>query len=91
MGEEHYSAQRVLQREILSYLEQHPDAKDTVEGIMHWWLPAGDTRVRTSDVSTALEVLVRQGWLTASIPGPSPRVYGLERARHHDIRKWLEN
>jgi len=83
--------QRMLQREILSYLAQHPDAKDTVEGIMHWWLPDTETGVRASDVGSALEGLALKGWVTVSSLGQGTRVYGLERARRGEILEWLEN
>jgi DNA-binding PadR family transcriptional regulator len=93
MAEDDDSAQRLqmLQREILSYLAQHPDAKDTVEGIMHWWLPGGDTGVRTSEVTAALDALVAQGWVTASSVGQGARVYGLDRAHQQEVREWLES
>jgi len=81
----------MLQREILSYLAQHPDAKDTVEGIMHWWLPGGETGVKASDVDGALEGLLARGWVTASSVGQGTRVYGLDRARRDEIMSWLEN
>src|SRR5438132_14207439 len=39
MNEEPYTAaDREPARAILRYLETHPEAKDTVEGIAQWWL-----------------------------------------------------
>ncbi len=45
---------------ILRYLDSHPDAADTVEGIAKWWLPDGwcaDTR----SVQLALTRMEAQG------------------------------
>jgi hypothetical protein len=45
---------------ILRYLDSHPDAADTVEGIAKWWLPkawCADAR----SVLVALERLEAQG------------------------------
>ena len=93
MAQDDDFAQRLymLQKEILSYFLQHPDAKDTVEGIMHWWLPGGGTRVKASDVGIILDALVVKGWATVSSLGQGARVYGLDRAGHREIREWLEN
>lgn len=41
---------------ILAYLDSHPHAKDTLEGIAHWWVGAEVTLVRK-----ALDILVRNG------------------------------
>jgi hypothetical protein len=39
LNEEPYTAEdRALARAIPRYLEAHPEAKDTVEGIAQWWL-----------------------------------------------------
>jgi hypothetical protein len=85
------SAERLqkLQREILSYLMRHPDAKDTLEGITQWWLPAGSAG--PMEVDRLLEALVRKGWLAVCTVGSGRRVYGLERDRRPEIEKWLGN
>ena len=73
-------AERVLQikQEVMSYLAQHPEAKDTAAGIMLWWLPAGIRR--SSDLMQALEELLQAGGITSSSFGGTT-VYGLDRAR----------
>lgn len=45
---------------ILRYLDRHPDAVDTVEGISKWWLPL-DYCAERGLVQAALERLERQG------------------------------
>jgi DNA-binding PadR family transcriptional regulator len=93
MADDDDSAQRLhmLQREILSYLATHPEAKDTVEGIRHWWLPGGNARVTAGDIGSALDALVDKGWMNASSLGQGARVYSLNQARHREIREWLES
>jgi hypothetical protein len=45
---------RSLADEILSYLVQHPEAQDTVEGIAEWWLLEQRIRHSVADVTAAL-------------------------------------
>ena len=51
----------IVAREISRYLEEHPNAADSVEGIAEWWL----LRQRFDDtvglVQQAIESLVKQG------------------------------
>jgi Fe2+ or Zn2+ uptake regulation protein len=89
-GDDSAGRQQMLQREILSYLLEHPEAKDTVEGIMHWWLPPAPAW-RANDVTRALDALVLKGWLTAVNLGTATRVYGLDRTRRDEILRWLTN
>ena len=44
--------------EILSYLVQHPDARDTLEGIAEWWVFAQKIDTRTLQVKEALGEMV---------------------------------
>jgi hypothetical protein len=81
---------RETERNVLRYLLAHPDAKDTVEGILEWWLPDAIRGVPKTEVTRALEDLLDKGWITTSSFGGTT-VYGLERTRRGDILQWLEN
>lgn len=48
-------------QEILSYLAEHPDAKDTIEGIVEWWLLEQKIKHQINVVKDALAELVDKG------------------------------
>jgi hypothetical protein len=60
---------------VLTYVQQHPDARDTLDGIRQWWLPAS-LRVPRDDLRHVLDFLVSAGWLQAMQRGSSAVVYG---------------
>lgn len=43
---------------ITLYLKAHPNAADSVEGIMQWWLPQQQNPVDIDDLQQALDYLV---------------------------------
>jgi hypothetical protein len=43
--------------EILKYLIDNPNAQDTLEGIVQWWLPEGTVKRQAVAVREALSVL----------------------------------
>ncbi len=47
-----------IAEQILSYLNSHPDASDTLEGIVKWWLMQQKIELAKADVEKALELLV---------------------------------
>jgi hypothetical protein len=81
----------VLQKDILRYLVQHIEAKDTVQGVLHWWLPATYAGLRESELTSALDELAAKGWLTVSSRGPTFKLYGLDQSRRDEILRWLES
>lgn len=50
-----------LANEILAYLAEHPDARDTLEGIVQWWLLEQEIKKWMAEVKTALADLVDEG------------------------------
>lgn len=49
---------------IKCYLDAHPNAADSVEGIAHWWLTRQRFEDATEVVEEALERLVAKGEIT---------------------------
>ncbi len=79
-----------LSYEIISYLAEHPDAQDTLEGIMHWWLLEREIKFWTAEVREALAKLVHEG-LVVEHTGPDARThYRLNRSKAREIRALLE-
>jgi hypothetical protein len=50
-----------VDRAVLAYLEAHPSAADTLEGITAWWLEQRRIRYGVEIVSAALERLIGCG------------------------------
>jgi hypothetical protein len=51
----------VVAREIKRYLAAHPDAADTIDGLMQWWLPHDCAALPRETVEQALALLVADG------------------------------
>lgn len=74
MNEDPYTAvDRALARAILRYLEAHPEAKDTIEGIAQWWLLREWHEPLCGHVKRAVSWLLSQGLiLEIRRPGVPP-------------------
>ncbi|MEM9293670.1 MAG: hypothetical protein AAGD01_18465 [Acidobacteriota bacterium] len=76
-------------RDILSYLAENPQAQDTLEGIVEWWLLDRQLRKARRSVRQALAELVSER-VVLELPGPADRSrYRLNPERLEDIRRWL--
>ena len=49
--------------EILDYLAIHPDAQDTLDGILHWWVLDSCVKKWAPKVPETVAKLVEQGFL----------------------------
>ena len=50
-----------ISNEVLAYLVEHPDAQDTLEGILEWWLLERQIKFQTARVKEVLSELVAKG------------------------------
>jgi hypothetical protein len=76
-------------RKILAYLAEYPDAQDTVEGIVEWWLLEQKIKHHAAQVKDALAELVAQG-LILERTGKDARIhYRMNRRKSGEIRALL--
>jgi hypothetical protein len=66
----------VLAREVETYLSQHPEAADTADGILRWWLPRVRLEEAQHDVQRALDLLVARGVIVERQLPDGSKVYG---------------
>ena len=61
------SERNAVAGEILSYLGKHPQASDTLEGIVEWWLLQQKIEYQTKVVRDALAELIKRGFLVKEV------------------------
>lgn len=75
--------------DVLTYLVQHPEAQDTLEGIAEWWLLERRILDTVGNLETVLDDLVKRGFLLATQPAEGRCRYRLNREREREIRGHL--
>jgi len=78
-----------LTRELLTYCVEHPDGKDTVEGIRRWWFPGEESTWGVDEVRNALESLTKRQWLISRTIRQSEEIYGLNKEKLKEIKNFL--
>jgi hypothetical protein len=74
-----------LSDDVLAYLAEHPDAQDTLEGIVEWWLMEQRIVNQTARVREALDELV-DGELILERQGRDSRThYRINRQKTEEI------
>ena len=80
-----------IAREILAYLLEHPDAQDTLEGIVEWWLLEQKIKYQTKLVREAIEELVAKELVLKYEGMNSHTHYRLNENKIKDIRRLLQS
>jgi hypothetical protein len=77
--------------QILAYLHNNPEAQDTLEGIVEWWLLHQRIKHQTEKVKQAVAELIGRGFISAH-EGTDSRVhYRIDRDRLEEIELLLRN
>ena len=79
-----------ITRIILAYLVDHPDAKDTVEGILTFWVKQQDIQAK-EQVQMALDELVKRDWLIKRELTSDEKFYGINKQMLGDITSFLRS
>jgi hypothetical protein len=77
---------REVECAVLAYLAQHPDAADTLDGIVSWWLPKQRYETERQRIEKALNLMVERGQLCCDrLPGGTA-LYALNHADHPSLQ-----
>lgn len=71
--------------EILAYLVQHPQARDSLDGIVRWWLLEQTIRYQATVVKEALEELALKGYVIQRNLPNSLAQYELNATKREEI------
>lgn len=72
---------------ILAYLSENPDAGDTFDGIVEWWLLRQRIKFETRNVSEAVTKLVSDGLIEEHEGSDSRIFYRVNRTREQKTSK----
>lgn len=72
--------------EILAYLIDHPKARDTLDGIVEWWLLEKQIKFQTTKVQQAVSELVTEGLLIETKESDSQVHYRINPSRFEEIK-----
>ena len=76
--------------EILSYLAKHPDAQDTLDGIVEWWLLRERITQQKTLVEKALDELVANGFVLKLTGKDSRFHYRVNQRKDGEITELLK-
>ena len=76
--------------QILTYLFENPEAQDTLEGIVEWWLLGRAIKFETARVKEALSELGSKGLILEKKGSDSQTHYRINQAIHQKIQKLLD-
>ena len=84
------SEEQEMARAILRYLQAHPEAKDTLDGIAQWWLLREWTERKIAKVERAVSFLLSRNLIFETRTEGLQPYYGLNTQRREDIANILK-
>jgi hypothetical protein len=76
--------------QILSYLVEHPEAQDTLEGIVEWWLLERAIKSQETQIVKAVAELVAKGFIIEQKGRDSQTHYRINQSKSEEIRKLIQ-
>ncbi len=77
------------QRSILRYLLSHPDAKDSIEGIMQYWIRRQQLEQNIEEVAAVVNGLVDKSILVQRIGTGTGTIYSINSSKVEEIKKLI--
>jgi len=78
--------QREVRYHILAYLCDNPNAGDSFDGIVEWWLLHQKIKFETQNISEAVRKLVAEGLIVESEASDSRITYRINKIKGKDIQ-----
>lgn len=88
-----HSGQPEIELQILAYLDEHPQAQDSLRGVAEWWLLERKIKYQIELVKAALAALVEKNLIIEhreSSAGLESNLYELNKDKREEIKKLLE-
>jgi Fe2+ or Zn2+ uptake regulation protein len=79
-----------IERTIMSYMLDHPEARDTLEGIAEWWIPSQEIKIQIQNVKHALSNLVEAGFILEKTMSDGRVHYRINQMKIHHISALIE-
>ena len=83
--------EKIIAQDVLAYLLEHPQAQDTLEGIVEWWLQERHIKRYLPQVEASLEELCRRGLVLRQVGTDKRTHYNLNRSRTQEIQVYLRD
>ena len=77
--------------QILAYLVENPEARDTLEGIVEWWLLERQIKFQVPRVKEALAELVHKGLILEQKGTNSQTHYRINKSKHEEIKNFIKH
>lgn len=75
---------------ILRYMFEHPQACDSIEGIIDWWVVQGRISIQVEEATDAVRDLVTQGFLVRAVATISSVLYAVNKEKLSEIKMLLQ-
>lgn len=76
--------------DILCYLSKNPEAKDTLEGIVDWWLLQQEIERKVANVKKVLDELVREELVLEIQSRDNNKYYRINPEKYNQITRVIE-